>query len=81
MDPATCTREKSNVTRLLGDVPAGDEGDEVQYIGRQLPYSYAACLAKVGDCAGAFKAYGPDRNPSVAAFNTRHPSCKGKAGL
>ena len=80
MDTAACTREKSNVTRLLSEVPAADEGDEVKSIGGQLPYSYAACLAKAGDCAGAFKAYGSDRKPTMDAFNMRHPSCKGKAG-
>jgi hypothetical protein len=80
MDAAACTREDSNVKRLLTQVPPADESDEVKYVGAQLVYSYAACLAKAGDCATALNAYRIDKATTVDAFNIRHPSCKGKVG-
>lgn len=88
-----CTNATRTVARLRGRVrPKDDEDWQVVGLENAFPFAAAGCLARAGDCAGAWKVFNEEAahlrtitDPKVRAevmrtsFDSTVPKCKGRS--
>ncbi len=87
-----CTNAAKTIVRLRGRVrPKNEEDSQIVSLENSFAYSAAACLARAGDCAGAWKVFNDEStalraiaDPAIRAeamrstFDSVVPKCKGK---